>query len=322
MQDLTDLEIWLRHCIVGKTGQGHPNLTRFVREFRDDLAWLNIDDFEIHEPKQGAPYFHYTLGEVRNSVDNADPSSSKDELFHVRNFDAPGLAYGELHWLFLIAQEARQTIPKLWQNDEELRKNIADRSRKKHFNTLNEIFWIARWNAINTDFVRSECKLAPGLGGSVDWQAPVKVLNSDSFNLNIEVKNLVSSMRYLVGADIDISKFVTEGKRGLDSKFPGVATRDLNIVCMTVYMRSEDLIASLADDILANYPGIDAVLIWAAHVPPPINFLRMSRMISAFDKQKGGLINTMFKPPSKQHQFPPPGWVPAWNILPWQQDAT
>lgn len=241
-------------------------------------------------------------------------------MFNVKNFDAPGLAYGELFWLFLNTQLARKVIPDMWLHDDELRKDIGLKKRKKHFNTLNEIFWLGRWKFVSPCSVKRDHHI-PGMKGNVDWHATVKSVcaTDPDLHLNIEVKNLVSSLRYLVGADPDAEQFVKEGIRGTDSKFPDDSGKDLNILCITVYMMDRTMISPLAEEILKLHAGVDAIVFWQAHGPPLENFCRVWRNTDDSKEKKGLLIESLFKPPGPEHVWPLPAAVPLWDILPWQQ---
>jgi len=312
----------LNHASRSKLGRDLADLEIRRQQFYDDLQWLKIDEFEIKRPNRETPYFHYTMGEQRNSIENADPSHAKDEIFHVRNFDAPGLAFGELYWLYEMTQVARRVIPKIWGNDEDLRQDIAAKKRRKHFNTLNEIFWISRWMAIEINSVKRGFKISAEMRGDVDWHATLRSVDPADpvLTLNIEVKNLASSLRYAVGADLNVKQFVEDGMQGLDSKFPDASGDNLNVLCVTVYFADRAMIQSLAEAIFAQYTGIDMIVIWLALAGYPEHILTVWRNTDAEKYQKSLLAKGLFKPPGPEHQWPLPSIVPLWGILPWQQD--
>lgn len=156
-----------------------------------DLEKLRLAQFqilptrEIADPASGLLFkiVEYVFGPSGHDLDQAAPGFKKDPHF----IEGTGLDRESLSRFAQISETGHTVIPQLWLGNKTLRERV--RTPTQHLDTLNEVWWLSRWQGVIPDSVEMECAL---LGGpkkrtpTVDWR--FRVLDG-AVTINLEVKN-------------------------------------------------------------------------------------------------------------------------------------
>lgn len=321
----------LTHGYEGYISNGHlsvNDLPQYANQLREDLEWINLHEFEIlplvrlpaivNGIEYTVPIASYKFGEYRNSVDNASPDESKENLLSLKNIEGTGVNCEDLRWLCDLLRDSRRALPHMWLKDERLRKNLLTR----HINTLSELFWVTRWTNVNSNLTLHENCIVQKQGAkSVDWTLSLNENNGSLRVINLEVKNLTSSLEIALFKDsLRVDDFVSNSMRGLQDKFPLIVNDDINLVCFSTFLNSQKKLRQLALSVLNQYKSVDAVLFWIACGDLDNNWQVYSRELDCFQTCKDSLLRRHFIKPSYLQAKPLIYKHPLWGVLPWQQD--
>lgn len=131
----------------------------------------------------------YGFGPVRFSVENAkDPHSVRRT---VEEISGSGLDSEDLVYFSKICEMARALIPRHWFGDDRLLANV--RESGQHLSTLNEIWWLGRWNSFTEEGLEREYRLNSSSKHKIDWRFPLSIWGRQ-WVINLEVKCLVRSI--------------------------------------------------------------------------------------------------------------------------------
>jgi predicted AAA+ superfamily ATPase len=156
----------------------------------EDLTTLKMPDFailpsrEVVDPGSGLVFrlVEYVPGKTDHDLDQAEPDFPKDSRF----IDGTAFSRESLARLAQVSEIGHTVIPHLWLGSKELRDRV--RAPTQHFDTLNEVWWLSRWQGVIPESVVYEACLLGDEGGlpCVDWR--FQVLDG-AVTINLEVKN-------------------------------------------------------------------------------------------------------------------------------------
>lgn len=262
---------------------------RRAKAVQDLLIATGLNQFKIEQavgiPLRGTnkrfPLVHYTFGDrMRRSVDNAhDPFAVKRAIAEM---DGTGLDREDIQYFAKVCEIGQSCIPHLWPCHPTILDGLTTPDR--HLDTLNEVWWLARWSGIDWAKSRNECPLRSAETTSrfrektVDW----RLQTSDNWVVNVEVKNFVRAHAdrtygknpsfYRPNGYSHDQVFDSDDPR---LKFPRSSDREINVLAVTrhdeigsefeswiedyldasTFLSAEDR-AELADK-------IDAVVVWS-----------------------------------------------------------
>ncbi|BCU77012.1 hypothetical protein llg_17270 [Luteolibacter sp. LG18] len=154
---------------------------------------LAIPGFEIGVPRWFGqlpfPLLEYKFGKTDHDINRAgDPITIRK---NVDAMEGTSLSRESLLYLSKVSEIGHTIIPHIWPSHSQLRKGL--RLGTQHLDTLNEVWWLARWLGIDDESVEHEktvdCKkenLAKPKPSSVDWKFTVL---GNQVSINLEVKN-------------------------------------------------------------------------------------------------------------------------------------
>lgn len=323
----------LQHGYSGYINSGHlkfEDLPQYAQQLKEDLDWVGLESFVLLPPQTLTVHIdghdgtvlvsEYMFGETRNSVDNAHPDEERTKLLSVKNTEGTGLNREDLRWVCDVFRSARELLPKLWLQDNDLKNLLATR----HLNTVNELFWLGRWKCFMPGQTTRERQLDPNCGKTVDWSLAATRSAKDGTaecRINLEVKNLTTSVEpFLFQGHRDTAQFVENSIRGIAKKFPDTCTQDLNVVCFSTFVNAKHELQKLASRVLDAYKGVDCVAVWILTADYGENWFVLHRQFVEDQAYKTQILKEHFLPPGYREAKPLLYTHPAWGILPWQQD--
>lgn len=248
-------------------------LLKRAQFLKEDLDALAFDTFKIlptqwiEPPGMGLrfPLVEYDFGKTDHDVENAtDPFNVRKD---VRTMDGTGLSHGELGSFGKLSEIGHTIIPKLWLANPMLCERV--RLPTQHLDTLNEVWWLSRWQGIDPDSVeieylsrRDAANLSKKTPSTVDWRFTVL---GGQIAINLSVKN----RRGTAGSQ-PFKKGVYLFGDDPDEVFGQSAEDEINVLAITAYhggwstpQKEADLAAKYLDqDLVArNRPVIDAVVL-------------------------------------------------------------
>lgn len=164
----------------------HQNLIRLqIQGFR----LLPVQIYPSNNTRPEIRVAEYEFGPVSFNLENAkDPT-------HVRRTvqEMTGTAINREDVLYFskICEMAHRLIPNLWCSDRRLLQDVTLPSQ--HLDTLNEIWWLGRWEGLEEKFLEREVSLLPSSAKTVDWRFRLPNVNG-SWTVNLEVKRIISSI--------------------------------------------------------------------------------------------------------------------------------
>lgn len=161
-----------------------------------DLTRLQIEGFRVlpirrypFNPSFNVQLAEYQFGPVDFSLENAkDPASVRKT---VGEMEGTAINREEILYLSKVCEMAHALIPNMWTSDKRLIRDV--RRSRQHLDTLNEIWWLGRWNGLSEQSLKREVALLPTSAKSVDWQFPL-VADGRAWTFNLEVKRLIHSI--------------------------------------------------------------------------------------------------------------------------------
>jgi len=275
----------------------------------EDIARIGLDDFEfcaverITRPDTGEKYLlvEYTFGSEQFGINNAkNPFNLRATVHHM---GGSGLDRGELLYLSRVFEIARTLIPDHWSNDRKLL--AAVRSPAWHLATLNEIWWLARWNDFSEKELVREYRQDPRGAKRIDWRFPLNLFGKRWF-LNVEVKDRLGSIsdrsynrkhafyRSLRG---DGSEDATDPRL----KFCRSGADEINILAITWYDQISSELETEIQRFLDESDVIDVVAIWAPGDRVRSGWIRLfPRGTELSEKRRA--FNRALRPPDAEDQ--------------------
>jgi hypothetical protein len=246
-------------------------IERRANMLAEDIPRIGLTDFRlcpvevITRPDTGEKYplVEYTLGAVPFSIENAqNPFKLRPTVYHM---GGSGLDREELLYFSRVVEIARRLVPRHWFDDVSLL--AAVRAPTWHLATLNEIWWLARWNGFEeTELVR-EYRHNPRSKKSVDWRFPLMISGARWF-LNVEVKCRLGSIsdRSYNRKHHFYQQIRPDGTEDLSDprlKFCKSSEHEINILAVTWYDQVSSELEMEIRRFLAKSDSIDVVAIWA-----------------------------------------------------------
>lgn len=201
----------------------------------------------------------YAFDQSGHDIDNADdPFVAKNE---VSMMDGTGLDRESLLYLSKVSETGHRIIPSLWPVEAELCSHLKLGSQ--HLDTLNEVWWLSRWQGIDDGTVEHEKVILEETRSSKRQQAPSVdwsfTILGGQVRINLEVKN----RRGTKGSE-PFSKKAYLFANNPEKPFRPSKENEINVLAITAYHGgyiSESEEASLVAEYLDSLdpPVIDAV---------------------------------------------------------------
>jgi len=184
----------------------------------------------------------------------------------VENMEGSGLDRESLLYLGKVCEIGNDLIPSLWALDEDLLSNL--RNPKQHLDTLNEIWWLSRWQGIDhgsiTHSLENEAvassKKAPA--PNVDWSFTAL---GGQVRINLEVKRRTGT-KGVQSYDKQIySSHLFDGNES--KKFRVSSPAEINVLAITAFhggwiTEDEEAAIVLSHLTSLKYPVIDAIALF------------------------------------------------------------
>ncbi len=301
-------------------------LLKRAQFLKEDLDALAFDTFTIlptqwlEPPGMGVriPSIEYEFGKTDHDIEQ--PINPFNAPKDVRLVEGTSLSRGELGHFGKISEIGHTIIPKLWLANQMLRDRV--RLPTQHLDTLNEVWWLSRWQGIDSDSVeieylarRDAANRSKKTPSTVDWRFTVL---GGQVAINLSVKN----RRGTVGSRL-FEKGVYLFGDDPDEVFGESADGEINVLAITAYhggwstpQKEADLAAAYLDqDLVARKrPVIDAValsVVVGGNTPSSYDrlYFPMTRSLA----KKDLILKAIFKPMDTEdssrigrHRFPIP----------------
>jgi len=248
-----------------------PDVERRAAFLAEDILRIGMKDFAlcplelITRPDTGEKYMlvEYTFGSVPFSIENAKDSFRLRLTVH--EMGGSGLDREQLLYLSRVFEIARTLIPEHWFADKKLLAEIREPGR--HLFTLNEIWWLARWNHFVEHGLVREYHQNPQSTKTVDWHFPLTVWGRQWF-FNLEIKGRVGSIsdRSYNRKHAFYRRLHADGTEDRDDprlKFRKSADNEINVLAITWFDQISTELEREVQRFLDESDTIDAVAIWA-----------------------------------------------------------
>lgn len=238
----------------------HQDLTRLrIPGFR----LLPVQVFPSGPSRPEIRVSEYEFGPVAFSLENArDPMSVRKT---VEEMAGTAINREDILYLSQVCEIAHSLIPNFWMNDSQLIEDV--RLSSKHLDTLNEIWWLARWAGLNEKTLQREVNLLPSSDKTVDWRFEIPD-GGLSWSINVEVKRIISSIgaraykkRHYFYTTLRADGSINQNDPRL--KFRPSSNNEVNVLALIWF---DQISAELEDEIqrfLDEDDRIDVVAIWA-----------------------------------------------------------
>lgn len=255
--------------LIQKGVLGEKELMQRASLLAQDLKVMAPVGFRLLPPRWLLPQeseinftlVEYAFDQSGHDIDNADdPLVPKKE---VSMMNGTGLDRESLLYLSKVSETGHKIIPSLWPADEELCSHL--KLGPQHLDTLNEVWWLSRWQGIDEGSVEhekvvleksrsSKRQKAP----SVDWSFTIL---GGQVRINLEVKN----RRGTKGSE-PFSKEVYLFANHPEKPFRPSKEHEINVLAITAYhgaylseKEEASLVATYLDSL--EEPVIDAVVL-------------------------------------------------------------
>lgn len=214
------------------------SLMRRANWLKEDLEKLDMPEFEIlpmrwiESPSLGLrfPLVEYRFGKSGFDINQAEDPFSPQK--HTKHMQGSGLSQEDLLYLSKVSEIGHTVIPHLWLSNRRLRDDI--RRPTQHLDTLNEVWWLSRWQGIDAGSVqreylarKDEHNLRKKDRATMDWRFTVL---GDQVAINLSIKNRPSTM----GSEV-LDKRVYLFDRKEPDVFGESATDEINVLAITAY---------------------------------------------------------------------------------------
>ena len=286
----------------------NETLLKRAQWLKEDLDALSFDTFRIlptqwiEPPGMGLriPLVEYEFGKTDHDIENAtDPFNVPKD---VRLIDGTTLSHGDLRHFGKVSEIGHTIIPTLWLANPKLRERV--RLPTQHLDTLNEVWWLSRWQGIESDSVemeylarRDKPNLSKKNPSTVDWRFTVL---GGQIAINLSVKN----RRGTVGSPL-FKKGVYLFGDDPDEAFDENSEDEINVLAITAYhggwitpQQEADLAAKYLDqDLVArNRPVVDAVVLSVVSGSTPTSYDRLYFPTTRSLAKKDLLMKAILKP--------------------------
>jgi len=216
--------------------------------------------------------------------------------------DGTGLSCDGLLYFSKVSEIGHTSIPNLWLADNQLRADL--RLPTQHLDTLNEVWWLSRWQGIDGGSVtreylgrRDKLNLSKKHPSTVDWRFSVL---GGQITINLSVKN-----RRGTKGSRPLKKGVYLFGNEPDEPFEESREDEINVLAITAYHggwitleEEAELVSQYLDDTLRklNRPVIDAVALSVREGIQPTSYDRLYFPRSRDLQKKDLILKAIFKP--------------------------
>jgi hypothetical protein len=258
---------------------------RRAKAIYDVLTAIGMVQFKIEQPigiplpgtDNLFPLVQYTFGCLGRSVEMAqNPWAVKKSI---NEMEGTGVDREDIQYFAKVCDIGQTLIPHLWPAYQTITNGLIEPDT--HLNTLNEVWWLARWSGIDWSATQSEHPMgpkSPHQRKTVDW----RLRSLDNWAINIEVKNFSRAQ-----ADRTYKKtpsfyrangLTHKGEPDADDprlKFRQSAGREINVLAVTRHDEISNEFEGWVEDFLdaSSFPPnipeieradkIDAVVVWS-----------------------------------------------------------
>jgi predicted AAA+ superfamily ATPase len=237
---------------------------RCLKEDLDELAWAEFSILPTQWVENSAngliiPFVEYSFGKTQHDINPAGPEAPPKAI-HMAT--GSGLDHGDLLHFSKVSAAAHKIIPHLWLKDSRLRERLRD--SHQHLAALNEVWWLSRWEGLDSGSIQMEFAMPPkpgealsGTRPTVDWRFTVL---GGAVTINLEVKNLIGTQGVIL-FDKSLRLFAGEPEK----KFQPSGDDEINVLAITAYhggivAREEaEMVRAWLDGL--KPPVVDAVLV-------------------------------------------------------------
>jgi hypothetical protein len=237
------------------------DLTRFQIE---GFRLLPVQVYPASPSRPEIRVAEYEFGPVSFSLENAkDPASIRKT---VEEMAGTTINREDILYLSQVCEMAHRLIPDLWLNDPKLIEDV--RLSSKHLDTLNEVWWIGRWDGLSEKFLQREVTVLPGSRKTVDWRFRLPVADRE-WTINLEVKRIIGSIdaRAYRRDHHFYTTLRADGSRNRNDpreKFQRSADYEVNVLAVTWFDEISVELETEIQRFLDEDDRIDVVIVWAS----------------------------------------------------------
>lgn len=263
----------------------------------EDLRWIGFDTLSFSaqpypyrnlETGQivAIPIAEYHFGDTGFSINNAENADDNVAEW----FGGTGLDRGHLQFLSKVSLIGRQLIPNYWHRSASLRHAL--RNPPQHLNTVEELWWLNRWQAPGN--IEMSRRLVGDCGTDVDWSFVL----GDNIRVNLEVKRFPSDcIRHARGRSFSAVWFDRFCKMKVLPKFRPSESHEINVLAISLFGELDREVQIVLSDWLSqNQSVVDAVLVATRESR------RRARFDSQFINEKARLLRHYLKDPDREDQ--------------------
>lgn len=273
----------------------HADLEKLKRLHIELLPFESVP----HSPGFCAVLIQYRFGSVPFTINKAElgPGGVKKQVIEM---DGTGLDREELLYFSQVSEIGHRCIPHLWLSDSGLRHTLE--LPTQHLDTLNEVWWLARWNGIQTPSVTREAKLIPGKKKSVDWRFEIWPI----WTVNLEIKHLVRSLADRVYGKKHQFWCALRPDGTIDSDDPSLKFRpssanEINVLAVTWYDQISEELEGRIQAFLDATDRIDAVVIWSVADRRRNGWRRFFPRFRELESKRRALAEMLLEPNPEDH---------------------
>jgi hypothetical protein len=225
-----------------------------------DIGRFGMSKFRLGRkfPTELGTVVEYTFGKNAYSIENANPKRAPQFM----PSDHGGTQLNSENILvFLRASElARKLAPTIWlQPSDDLRGKIT--SSSQHLDTLNEFWWLSRWNG--SFEATPNFKMHSDSDLDVDWRLTWNFGLNTFLSVNLEVKRRMDVLRTggesLIPQDIFEAGFIKEGR----GKFRPSQPDEINVLGITLIGEIDHEVQQQTEIWLQTRADVDAIILFS-----------------------------------------------------------
>lgn len=239
---------------------GVANADEAAKRILEDVARFGMEDFRLGEkfPVPRGVVVEYTFGRTGYSIDNAHPQRAPD--FYPSDHGGTQLNSDNIRFFLRVSEIAGEIVPDLWLNPDS---NLIGKIRtpRQHLDSLNEFWWLSRWNRPFT--VQPNYRMHNHCDLDVDWRLTWD-FGLHALSVNMDAKRRCDVLRYF-GKSIKPNEIFEAGvidKRGR-SKFRPSGPDEINVLGLTVIGEINREVQKYAEKWLKTRDDVDAILLFS-----------------------------------------------------------
>jgi len=226
----------------------------------DDITRFGMSEFKLGRmfPTEQGTVVEYTFGKNAYSIENAKPK--KAPQFRPSDHGGTQLNSENILVFLRTSELARKLVPTIWlQPTDDLRGKIS--SPSQHLDTLNEFWWLSRWNgsfeAIPSFKMHTDSAL------DVDWRLTWDFGLNTFLSVNLEVKRRMDVLRtggeHLNPVDVFEAGVIKDGR----SKFRPSQHDEINVLGITLIGEIDHEVQQHAESWLQTRNDVDAIVLFS-----------------------------------------------------------